>query len=255
MLATNNAKKLTELRRIVAAAAPGRRRCSPWPTSRPTRSRPRPSRPSRATRCSRRGPASRPPGCRRWPTTPGLAVDRLNGMPGVRSARWSGADATDAEQQRPAAAPAVRPRRAGRSAAPSSSAPWPWCCPTAPSTPGAAVMPGHLTTAPAGEHGFGYDPLFVADGHDVHHGPAGPGRQGRHQPPRPGHPGAGARAGGRAAADRRTRRQEVTVKTYLDLVRHVLDHGVRQGRPDGHRHAQHLRLPDALRPERPASRC
>jgi XTP/dITP diphosphohydrolase len=28
------------------------------------------------------------------------------------------------------------------------------------------VMPGHLTRAPAGGNGFGYDPLFVADGHE-----------------------------------------------------------------------------------------
>jgi XTP/dITP diphosphohydrolase len=27
-------------------------------------------------------------------------------------------------------------------------------------------MSGRLTTAPVGENGFGYDPLFVADGYD-----------------------------------------------------------------------------------------
>ena len=29
------------------------------------------------------------------------------------------------------------------------------------------VMPGHLRAAPAGDNGFGYDPLFVADGQQV----------------------------------------------------------------------------------------
>ena len=51
------------------------------------------------------------PGCRRWPTTPGSPSTCSTACPGVRSARWSGPDATDAQQQRPAAGPARRRRR------------------------------------------------------------------------------------------------------------------------------------------------
>ena len=71
VLATNNAKKLAELRRIVVEARARRR--GPRAGRRaglPGAGRDR-ARPSRATRCSRPGPASRRPVCPRWPTTPG----------------------------------------------------------------------------------------------------------------------------------------------------------------------------------------
>ena len=40
------------------------------------------------------------------------------------------------------------------------------------------------------------------------------------------------------------------MKQYLELLQHVLEHGAREGRPHRHRHAQRVRLADALRPGR-----
>jgi XTP/dITP diphosphohydrolase len=97
----------------------------------------------------------------------GLAVDALNGMPGVRSARWAGLrDASRAE--RDAANNAlvlsqlddVPPEHRGAA----------FVCAAALVTPHGAEhvvhgeLRGRLLTAPRGARGFGYDPLFVADG-------------------------------------------------------------------------------------------
>ncbi len=90
----------------------------------------------------------------------GLAVDALDGAPGVRSARYAGEDATDADNNAKlvAALRGVPPeQRTAR-----------FVCAAALVTPdGTEVvrtgeMPGRIVAA-AGEHGFGYDPLFLAD--------------------------------------------------------------------------------------------
>lgn len=90
----------------------------------------------------------------------GLAVDALDGAPGVRSARYAGEDATDADNNAElvAALREVPPeQRTAR-----------FVCAAALVTPdGTEVvregeMPGRIVAA-AGEHGFGYDPLFLAD--------------------------------------------------------------------------------------------
>lgn len=83
-------------------------------------------------------------GCRRagLPTIAddsGLAVDALNGMPGVFSARWAGRHGDDQANlqlvlDQIADLPTnTVPRR--------SSAPWRWCCPAARSTWSTAVRP------------------------------------------------------------------------------------------------------------------
>ena len=78
-----------------------------------------------------------------------------------------------------------------------------------------------------GQNGFGYDPLFVADGQD--------GDQRRVDPaakdaisPGPGGPGHRSRSGGRAATAERAERRAEKVQTYPDLLDHVLAHGVRK---------------------------
>ena len=114
-LATNNAKKLAELRRIVAEAAPEIEilgLADVEPLSRAGRDRAH----LRGQRAAQ-GPGlrRRRPGCRPWPTTPGWRSTCSNGMPGVRSARWAGPDATDESNNDLLLAPAVR--RAGRAAA------------------------------------------------------------------------------------------------------------------------------------------
>ena len=197
VLATNNAKKLAELRRIVTER---RRtsRCSGWPTCPATRSRPRPGAPSRSNALLKARACLAATGLPALADDSGLEVDVLNGMPGVRSARWAGPQASDADnnalllRQLHDVPPDQRTAR--------------FVCAMAAVLPDGAehvrlgIMSGRLTEAPVGDNGFGYDPLFVADGQTVTNAELDAGRQGRDQPPRPGGPGHGPGPGGRAAA-------------------------------------------------------
>jgi XTP/dITP diphosphohydrolase len=95
----------------------------------------------------------------------GLAVDALHGRPGVHSARYAGESATDDENnalllQELTGVPAER-----RTAH--------YCCVlalTRSATDPAPVIAtgswqGRIALAPSGHGGFGYDPLFIPDGH------------------------------------------------------------------------------------------
>lgn len=95
----------------------------------------------------------------------GLAVQVMSGMPGIFSARWAGAHGDDQAnldlliaqladvpaQHRQAAfvCAAVAVDHRGRQ----------WVS--------QAHLPGHLLTDPQGTNGFGYDPLFVPQGHTL----------------------------------------------------------------------------------------
>lgn len=95
----------------------------------------------------------------------GLVVDALGGEPGVRSARYAGEGASDAENnalllQRLHGIPRER-----RTAA--------FVCSIVLATQGRIIWEGegrcegHIAEEPSqGSHGFGYDPLFVPDGYD-----------------------------------------------------------------------------------------
>ena len=103
----------------------------------------------------------------------GLCVDALNGMPGVLSARWSGVakgggadvDRANNELLLQQLAEVPDERRAAH-----------FQCAVAFAYPVGAggvaehvahgVMPGHIIREMRGTGGFGYDVLFVADGHD-----------------------------------------------------------------------------------------
>ena len=162
MLATNNAKKLDELRRIVRATAPGVEVLALADVA----SYPEPAETEQTFEGNALLKARACVAATGLPAVAddsGLAVDRLNGMPGVRSARWSGADATDATNN----ALLLRQlfdledaqQRRGQ-----------FVCAMALVLPDGTehvrlgTMPGHLRTVPAGQNGFGYDPLFVPDG-------------------------------------------------------------------------------------------
>lgn len=95
----------------------------------------------------------------------GLEVEALGGRPGVRSARFASEHATDAENN----AELLRqlegvpePMRRAR-----------FRCvlalvsPSNPDEPRIASgqCGGHIARAPRGDNGFGYDPLFLVDGH------------------------------------------------------------------------------------------
>jgi len=91
----------------------------------------------------------------------GLSVDALGGAPGIYSARWAG-------PRRDFAAAMARVARelAGRD--PSAK----FVCVLALALPGGATrtfrgeVQGKLVFPPRGTKGFGYDPIFVADGMD-----------------------------------------------------------------------------------------
>lgn len=94
----------------------------------------------------------------------GLAVDVLNQMPGVRSARWAGPGRGDDANNALVLAQLedVEPeRRTAR-----------FCCAMALVLPDGreevrtGEMAGRVIDALRGTEGFGYDPLFVPDGHD-----------------------------------------------------------------------------------------
>ena len=163
VLATHNRAKLDELRRIVFGAAPdiwvvGLEAVAHYPE------------PQEKERTFEGNALIKARACCQATGMPaladdsGLAVDVLNGMPGVRSARWAGRGATDDATMSCCCAARCR---AGRSATPDSSAPWPWCCLAAEHVRRRwqAGWPADLRAT-----GFGYDPLFVADGQTMTNG-------------------------------------------------------------------------------------
>jgi XTP/dITP diphosphohydrolase len=94
----------------------------------------------------------------------GLTVDALNGMPGILSARWSGRHGDDEANLRLVLAQLADTPDERLGAA--------FVCAVAISGPdGEHVvhgrMPGRLVREPQGGNGFGYDPIFVPDGYTV----------------------------------------------------------------------------------------
>lgn len=91
----------------------------------------------------------------------GLEVNALNGAPGVNSKRWIGEDATDAQRVAGIlkALEGVTDRRARFIAAIAVVHP-----DTVPEVV-IGVCEGRITYTPAGQSGFGYDPIFVPDGY------------------------------------------------------------------------------------------
>lgn len=95
----------------------------------------------------------------------GLTVDALNGMPGVLSARWAGRhgdDVANLELVLNQIADVPDDRRGAAFV----------CVIALVDSAGAAttaegVVRGRLLREPIGENGFGYDPVFVPEGHAV----------------------------------------------------------------------------------------
>ncbi|SDT10701.1 RdgB/HAM1 family non-canonical purine NTP pyrophosphatase [Microlunatus soli] len=97
----------------------------------------------------------------------GLAVAALNGMPGVRSARWSGPDATD-EANNDLLLAQLHDLADGRRQAAFVSA----IALVFPGQDGREYvrhgeMPGRVIDELRGDNGFGYDPMFVPDGSEL----------------------------------------------------------------------------------------
>jgi XTP/dITP diphosphohydrolase len=94
----------------------------------------------------------------------GLEVDALDGRPGVRSARYAGEDATDADNVRlllqelrgvDAHLRTARFRCVLVAVAPDGG-----------ELHAAGAVEGRIAHEPAGDDGFGYDPVFVPAGHE-----------------------------------------------------------------------------------------
>ena len=92
----------------------------------------------------------------------GIAVEELNGMPGVLSARWSGQHGNDeANNELLLAQMEHVPEQRRQAAFVSVCA---LVTPAGQEHVAEGRWPGTLLTAPRGEAGFGYDPLFQPEG-------------------------------------------------------------------------------------------
>ncbi len=101
----------------------------------------------------------------------GLEVDALDGAPGVYSARFAGQGATDSDNYRKLLEmlkDVSEARRAARFRCVLALA-----CPAVSSPSGAEVVrlehgvcEGRILFDPRGSHGFGYDPVFLPEGHE-----------------------------------------------------------------------------------------
>jgi XTP/dITP diphosphohydrolase len=95
----------------------------------------------------------------------GLCVDALNGMPGILSARWSGTHGNDQANLELLLAQISQVPTDRRGAG--------FICAAAYVHPDGTEfvvegqMSGTLIDAPVGTNGFGYDPIFVPQGHQI----------------------------------------------------------------------------------------
>lgn len=94
----------------------------------------------------------------------GLVVDALGGAPGVRSARYAGPGASDVDRYRKLLAALANVPEEQRTAR--------FRCVVAVAQPDGTiyttdgVCEGQIGFAPRGEHGFGYDPIFIVVGYN-----------------------------------------------------------------------------------------
>jgi XTP/dITP diphosphohydrolase len=94
----------------------------------------------------------------------GLTVDALNGMPGIFSARWSGRHGDDEGNLRLVLAQVADVPDERLAAAFVAAVAY---VDDAGEIVEDGRMPGRLIREPRGRNGFGYDPIFVPDGHEV----------------------------------------------------------------------------------------
>jgi XTP/dITP diphosphohydrolase len=170
LLATHNAKKLVELRRILAAAAAdvavvGLADVAAFP----------PVPETGATFAENallkvRDAASRT-GLITVADDSGLEVEALHGMPGILSARWAGRHGDDEANLRLLLAQlADTPDDRLQAAFVAAAA----LVGPAGETVVEGRMPGRLVREPRGGNGFGYDPIFVAEGQSQTNGELDP---------------------------------------------------------------------------------
>ena len=161
VLASRNAKKLAELRRVLEPLVPGIEVVgldSVTPFEEPAETEPT----FEGNALIKARTCFDATGLPSIADDSGICVDALNGMPGVLSARWSGAgDQANNDLLLTQLADVPDERRGGAFVA-AVALVW---------SGGEVVehgcMPGRILRAERGEGGFGYDPLFAADGNQV----------------------------------------------------------------------------------------
>lgn len=163
LVASRNAKKLKELRRILAEArietveVIGLDEVDPYPEAPETGA----TFEDNALLKAREG--ARYTGLPTVADDSGIEVDALNGMPGVLSARWSGGHGDDTANLELLLGQ-LRDVPAERRGAAFVST----CALVDPMSGDEVVVrgswPGAVATAPVGDGGFGYDPIFVPEG-------------------------------------------------------------------------------------------
>ncbi|WP_370186481.1 RdgB/HAM1 family non-canonical purine NTP pyrophosphatase [Aeromicrobium sp.] len=179
VLASNNAKKLAELQRILAPLVPdvqvlGLSDVADYPEPAETEPTFEGNALIKARACLEAT------GLPSLADDSGLCVDALNGMPGVLSARWSGVPSSEpGGGAGPGAARDTRDAANNRLLLSQLSEVPPerrtatfvavvaFCTPDGQEHVVRGEMPGRILAAEQGEGGFGYDPLFAADGYDV----------------------------------------------------------------------------------------
>jgi len=167
VLASNNAKKLAELRRILEPLVPGIQVLGLADV--PAYDEPAETEPTFEGNALIKARAClAATGLPSLADDSGLCVDALNGMPGVLSARWSGVprseggDAANNQLLLSQLSEVPDERRTAQ-----------FRCVMALCTPDGreilqhGEMSGRILGAEHGDGGFGYDPLFAADGYDV----------------------------------------------------------------------------------------
>ena len=165
VLATNNAKKLAELRAVVdgfriPALVIGLADLDPYPEPAETERSFEGNAIIKARECALRT------GLPALADDSGLEIDALNGCPGVRSARWAGPQCDDEDNN------ALLLRQL--SDVPMGERQGRFVCAMAFAVPDGqgglrrcevvrGEWPGELATEHRGSNGFGYDPLFIPD--------------------------------------------------------------------------------------------
>jgi XTP/dITP diphosphohydrolase len=165
VLATTNAKKLAELRRLVADLGGGSQPAVQVLGLADVPSYPEPEETERSfagNALLKARACAAATGLPALADDSGLAVDVLNGMPGVRSARWSGPRADDRANNELLLRQLSDVPDAERTAQ--------FVCAIALVLPDGTehvrtgIMAGQLISGCRGDNGFGYDPIFVASG-------------------------------------------------------------------------------------------
>lgn len=164
LLATRNAGKIEELRRILAEAAPsvelvGLDAVEAYPET------PETELTFAANALLKAHDGAARTGLPTIADDSGLAVDALNGMPGVLSARWAGRAKDDEANNALLLDQLADLDDAGRGAKFVCAAALAW--PDGRETVVHGEMPGRIGREPRGANGFGYDPLFIPEGYEV----------------------------------------------------------------------------------------